>query len=59
MRLRFCDWIGIPKLLLEVLLGYRRRPVQVLYTPLLEVLARVTEPHRFLEVSVILGFQFV
>lgn len=37
---QFCDWVGITVLTLEALSGYRREPVQALYTPLLEVLTR-------------------
>lgn len=42
MDLRFYGWVGVPTLPLEVLPGYRRWPVEALYSPMLGVLARVT-----------------
>jgi hypothetical protein len=39
---RFCVWIGIPNTLLEALPRYMRQPVEVLYLPLLGVLATAT-----------------
>ena len=42
MGLRFCDWVGVPVPPMEVFSGYWRQLLQILYLPLLGVLARGT-----------------
>ena len=51
---RFCVWVSVLIISLEVLPGYRKWLFQVPYLPLVRVLARVTL--RFLGVSLAIGF---